>query len=161
MELSSEMRKKGRTVTRAAVETRATVVSDDIFGGRSIVQTTSEKQQLPTGDNRYRITHSEKFYIVQLMGSWVHVSESAERTVRYRNHLKWVRFENKEYQLRKAVSFKQFVSQFIQGGCYAYVGSKEVHTIKTLGKLEPQPFIYIAASEALKKFNDLRANRPT
>ena len=116
--------------TRAAREARETIVSDDIFAGRSFSQTSSDTQQLPEGDNRYRVTKSAKFYVLQLMGSWVHVSESAERSIRYRNGLKWVTFEKREYQLRKAVDLKRFVGRFIQGGCYAHVGGKTVYSIK-------------------------------
>lgn len=90
------------------------------------------------------------------MGSWVHVSESAERSVQYRNRLKWVRFENREYELKNAERFKPLVGRLIQGGCYAYVGSKTVYTVRELNKLIEQPFIYISSSEALKIFNDLR-----
>jgi len=153
------MTKKSRGPTRAAVEARATMNSDDIFAGRSFWQYSSDTQELPEGDNRYRVTHSEKFYIVQLMGSWVHISESAERTVRYRNRLKWVTFEKKEYELRKAERFKPFVARFIQGGCYAHVGGKTVYTEKELNRLAAHPFIYIASSEALKIFNDLRQQK--
>ena len=99
--------------TKAAREAKATIVSDDVFAGRSFSQLSSDVQQLPDGDNRYRVTKSAKFYIVQLMGSWVHVSESAERSIRYRNGLKWVTFEKREYQLRKSIKLKRLVGRFI------------------------------------------------
>lgn len=143
--------------TRAARDARATIVSDDIFAGRSFSQTSSDTQQLPRGDNRYRVTKSAKFYVLQLMGSWVHVSESAERSIRYRNGLKWVTFEKREYQLRKAADLKRFVGRFIQGGCYAHVGGKTVYSIKELNRLVDQEFIYISSSAALKVFNELQA----
>jgi hypothetical protein len=111
------------------------------------------------GDNRYRVAHSAKFYIVQLMGTWVHVSESAQRTVQYRNQLKWVRFENREYQLKSEKEFKPFVGRFIQWGCYAHVGGKTVYTEREFKKLIEQPFIYISSSEALKIFDQLRRDK--
>jgi hypothetical protein len=147
---------KPKRPSKAAIEARPTLISDDIFAGRSFWQYTSDIQKLPEGDNRCRVTHSEKFYVVQLMGSWVHVSESAERSIEYRNRLKWVRFENKKYELRNANKFKSFVGRFVQGGCYAYVGGKEVHSEKAINRLIEQPFIYISSSEALRIFNDLR-----
>lgn len=150
---------KSKVPTKAAIEARATTASDDVFAGRSFWQSSSDTQISPKGDQRYRVTYSEKFYVVQLIGTWLHVSESAERTVRYRNRLRWVRFENKEYELRNSNRFKQFLSRFIQGGCYAYVGGKEIHTEKELGKVESYPFIYIASSESLRIFNELRANK--
>ncbi len=108
--------RKPRKPTRAEIESKPTKASDDIFAGRSFWQRSSDTQERPQGDSRYRVTHSVKFYVVQLMGSWVNVSESAERTVRYRNNARWVRFENKEYELRKAERFKPLLTRFIQGG---------------------------------------------
>jgi len=150
------MSSKPKKPTRAAVEARPTTISEDIFAGRSFWQWSSDEQQLPQGDNRHRVTHSTKFYVVQLIGYWVNVSESAERSVHYRNRLKWVRFENREYELRSADRFKAFLSRFIEGGCYAYIGGKEVHTLKELDRVEAYPFIYIASSESLRIFNELR-----
>lgn len=143
--------------TKAAREAKATVVSDDVFAGRSFSQLSSDVQQLPEGDNRCRVTKSAKFYIVQLMGSWVHVSESAERSIRYRNGLKWVTFEKREYQLRKSIELKRLVGRFIQGGCYAHVGGKTVYSVKELNQLVDQEFIYLSSSAALKIFNELQA----
>jgi hypothetical protein len=146
---------KSKKPTKAAIEARPTIVSGDVFAGRTVWQTTSEEQMLPVGDNRYRVTQSERFYVVQLIGTWVNVRESAERSVRHRNRLRWVTFESKEYELKKAEQFMPFVGRFIQFGCYAYVGGKEIHTEKALKKLIEQPFIYIASSESLEIFNDL------
>jgi hypothetical protein len=145
--------------TKAACEARPTVISDDVFAGRSFWQVSSDVQEMPKGDQRYRVTHSAKFYVVHLMGTWLAVSESAERTVQYRNRLRWVRFENRDYQLRKAASFKAFMGRFIQGGCYAYVGGKHVDTEKELNLLIPQDFIYIAPSESMRIFNELRKRK--
>lgn len=92
-----------------SVDARPTIQSDDVRGGRSFWQYTSDTQLPPKGDNRERVTHSAKFYVIQLIGSWVNVSESAERTVRYRNRLRWVRFENREYELRKSELFNPFL----------------------------------------------------
>lgn len=153
------MSMKRKAPTRAAIEARATIDTEDQLAGRSFWQHSSDTQEPPKGDNRYRVTHSAKFYVVQLIGTWVHVSESAERTVSYRNRLRWVRFENREYQLRGADKFKAFVGRFIQGGCYAYIGGKEVHTERELNKLQSEQFIYLASSEALKIFNDLRRKK--
>lgn len=110
---------------------------------------------MPTGDKRHLISNSDQFYVVQLMGSWVNVVESAERVIKYRNRHRWVTFERKEYELKKSVQFKPFVGRFIQFGCYAYIGGKEVHTEKELKRLVEQPFIYIASAEALRVFNSL------
>lgn len=123
---------KSRKPTRTEVEAKPTKVSDDIFCGRSFWQHSSDTQELPQGDNRYRVTHSVKFYVVQLIGTWVHVSESAERSVKYRANARWVRFENKEYELRKADRFKSILTRFLQGGCYAYIGSKQVNAVNEL-----------------------------
>lgn len=142
-----------------AVQGRPTIVSDDVRGGRSFWQYTSDTQQPPKGDNRERVTHSAKFYVVQLIGTWVNVSESAERTVHYRNRLRWVRFENREYELRKSELFKPFLRKFLQGGCYAYVGGKDISSEREVEALRSEQFIYIASSEALKIFNELQRSR--
>ena len=84
---------------------------------------------------------------------------SAERTVRSRNNLRWVTFENKEYELRKAATLKPFLARFVQGGCYAYVGGKLVERERELGSIDPHPFIYIASTAALRTFNEMRKNK--
>ncbi|GAA4003992.1 hypothetical protein [Sphingomonas humi] len=139
-------------------QARPTVVSDDVRGGRSFWQYTSDTQQLPKGDKRERVTHSAKFYVVQLIGSWVNVSESAERTVHYRNRSRWVRFENREYELRKSETLKPLLLKFIRGGCYAYVGGKEVSSEREIEALRSEQFIYLASSEALKIFQSLKSS---
>jgi hypothetical protein len=144
-----------QTPTKAAVEARPTSESNDVFAGRAVRQRLSDEQHMPTGDNRHRVNHSDKFYVVQLIGSWVNVVESAERVVKYRNRLRWVTFENKEYELRRQAQLKPFVGRFLQFGCYAYVGGRDVYTEKELKKLVEKPFIYIASAEALRIFNDL------
>lgn len=154
--LSQAIKAKSKKPTKAAINARATVISEDIFAGRTFVQPSSDIQELPKGDNRYRVSHSVKFYIVQLMGTWLHVSESAQRSVKYNNRLKWVRFENRDYELRSKNDFKAFIGRFIQGGCYAYIGSKAVYTQKELNKIEHQDFIYLSSSSALLIFNKLR-----
>ena len=153
------MTKAPKSPTKAAIEARPTVVTDDVFAGRSFWQSSSESQEPPQGDNRYRVNRSAKFYVVQLIGTWVHISESAERTVRSRNGLRWVTFESKEYQLKRAEQFKPFIARFVQGGCYARVGGKEVETEKEVNKLAAHPFIYIASSEALRIFNEMWQKR--
>jgi hypothetical protein len=150
---------KTRPPTRAALAARATLASDDQFADRVVRQRASDHQQEPQGDNRYRVERSTRFYVVQLIGTWVNVVESAERTVRSRNNLRWVTFENKEYELRKAATLKPFLTRFVQGGCYAYVGGKLVERERELGFIDPHPFIYIASTAALRTFNEMRKNK--
>lgn len=150
------MRHGKTTPTRGDLAARPTVKSDDQFAERSVRQRSSDTQHAPEGDNRYRVTPSAKFYVVQLMGAWVNVVESAERSVRSRNGLRWVTFEKREYQLRKADTFKPFVGRFLQLGCYAYVGGKQVDDEKAMREIESFRFIYIASTGALAKFNALR-----
>lgn len=150
---------KTRPPTRAALAARPTLASDDQFADRIVRQRASDHQQEPQGDNRYRVEHSTRFYVVQLIGTWVNVVESAERTVRSRNNLRWVTFENKEYELRKAATLKPFLTRFVQGGCYAYVGGKLVERERELGSIDPHPFIYIASTAALRTFNEMRKNK--
>lgn len=135
---------------------RPTLESEDIYADRSVWHMESGSQELPKGDNRHRKSFSVKFYLVQLIGEWVHVSESAERTVRSRSGLRWVTFENREYELKKAENFKEFVGRFIKGGCYARIGGKKVRNIKELNFIESQPFIYIASSESLRVFKEMQ-----
>ena len=153
------MSKKTRPPSRAELAARPTIAIDDQFAGRSVRQGATDHQQQPQGDNRYRVEHSTKFYVVQLIGTWVNIVESAERTVRSRNNLRWVTFETKEYELRKADTFKPFLSRFIQGGCYAYVGGKHIESEKEIRSVESHPFIYISSTAALKIFNDMRVKR--
>ena len=81
------------------------------------------------------------------------------RQAKSRNNLRWVTFERKEYELRKADAFKPFLARFLQGGCYAYVGGKQIDTEKEIRSIEPHPFIYISSTAALKIFNDMRQGR--
>lgn len=153
------MSKKTRPPSRAELAARPTIAIDDQFAGRSVRQGATDHQQHPQGDNRYRVEHSTKFYVVQLIGTWVNIVESAERTVRSRNNLRWVTFETKEYELRKADTFKPFLSRFIQGGCYAYVGGKHIESEKEMWGVEAHPFIYISSTVAMKVFNGMRVIR--
>lgn len=153
------MPEKTRPPSRAALAARPTLASDDQFADRVVRQGASDHQQEPRGDNRHRVQRSTKFYVVQLIGTWVNVVESAERTVRSRNNLRWVTFENKEYELRKADTLKPFLARFVQGGCYAYVGGKHIDTEREIGSISVHPFIYISSTAALKIFNDMRLSR--
>lgn len=153
------MPEKTKPPSRAAIAARATVATDDQFAGRSVRQMWSEQQRAPLGDKRYRVELSTRFYVVQLIGTWVNVVESAERVVKSRNNLRWVTFETKEYELRKADAFKPFLARFLQGGCYAYVGGKQIDTEKEIRSIDPHPFIYISSTAALKIFNEMRQNR--
>ena len=157
--LLRRMSKKARLPSRAELAARPTVAVDDQFAGRSVRQGASDLQQQPQGDNRYRVEHSIKFYVVQLIGTWVNIVESAERTVRARNNLRWVTFENKEYELRKADTLKPFLARFVQGGCYAYVGGKHIDTEREVGSITAHPYIYISSTAALKIFNEMRLSR--
>jgi len=79
--------------------------------------------------------------------------------VRSRNNLRWVTFETNEYELRKSDTFNPFLSRFIQGGCYAYVGGKYIEIEKEMKGVDSHPFIYISSTAALKIFNDMRVKR--
>jgi hypothetical protein len=152
------MRKNGpEKSTRAAVASRPNVISEDLAAGRSIRHAPqSNSQKLPENDNRHRISPSAKFYIVQLMGIWLHIDESAERTIKHGSGLRKVRFENKDYELRRAADFQPFVRRFLQFGCYAHVGGKTVNSEKEMKKILPQNFIYVASSKAWGVFENMR-----
>jgi hypothetical protein len=138
---------------------RPTTYSDDQFADRTVRQIASEYQQDPKGDNRRRVEYSAKFYVVQLIGQWVNIVESAERTVRSRNGSRWVTFEKKEYELRRADDFKPFVSHFLQLGCYAYIGGTYVDHERNLRLIKPHRFIYISSTAALRIMNNMRSAR--
>ena len=143
--------------TRAAMAARPNVVSDDLAAGRAIRHAPSSKSQiLPKDDNRHRVSPSAKFYIVQLMGIWLHIDESAERTIRHGTGLRKVRFENKDYELRRATEFQPFVRRFLQFGCYAYIGGVTINSEKEMKKILPQNFIYVASSKAWDIFETMR-----
>lgn len=145
--------------SRGELSARPTISSDDQFADRHIQQRYSETQQEPQGDNRQRVEYSTKFYVVQLIGTWVNVVESAERVIRSRNGLRWVTFETKEYELRRANDFKPFLSRFLQLGCYAYIGGKHIEREKELRSIIEHRFIYISSTEALKIFNRMRQSK--
>ncbi len=149
---------KASKPTRAAVAARPNAASDDLAAGRSIQHAYSPNniQIAPKDDNRYRVTPSAKFYIVQLMGIWLHIDESAERTIRHGSGLRKVRFENKDYELRRAADFQPFVRRFLQFGCYAHIGGKTVNSEKEMKKILPQNFIYVASSKAWEVFETMR-----
>ena len=148
-----------RPPSRAELAARPTILSTDQFADRAVRQNLSDSQLHPEGDNRHRVERSAKFYVVQLIGTWINIVESAERVVRSRNNLRWVTFEANEYELRKADAFKPFVARFIQGGCYAYVGGKHIQREKDLAPLISFPFIYISSTAALQLFNNMRQTR--
>lgn len=150
-------KEKNGKPSRAAVAARPNIQSDDLAAGRSIRHAApSDMQALPTGDKRYRVSPSAKFYVVQLMGTWLHIDESAERTVKRGSGLRKVRFENKDYELRRASDFQPFVRRFLQFGCYAHIGGKTIDSEKGMRKIIPQGFIYIASSEAWEIFERMR-----
>lgn len=134
---------KGKTKnpTRSAVASRPSVNSGELDAGRSIRHApSSDNQKMPNDDNRYRVSLSAKFYIVQLMGAWLHIDESAERTIKHGSGLRKVRFENKDYELRRAADFHPFVRRFVQFGCYAHIGGKTIYSEKEMKIIIPQNF---------------------
>ena len=153
------MRKKTRQPSRGELAARPTISSDDQFADRAVRQGASENQQDPKGDNRHRVEYSAKFYVVQLIGTWVNIVESAERTVRSRTGLRWVTFETRDYELKKADAFRPFVARFLQLGCYAYVGGKLVDNEREMKSITPHRFIYISSTAALEVFNQMRQLR--
>lgn len=150
---------KGKPPTRGELAARPTLSSEDQFANRNVRQRSSDVQEMPQGDNRYRVNYSATFYVVQLIGTWVNIVESAERSVRSRNNTRWVTFETREYELRRLEQFKPLVARFLQLGCYAYIGGRYVESEKELRAIVPQRFIYIASTAALKKFNDMRQSK--
>lgn len=153
------MPRKTRSPSRAELAAGPTISSDDQFADRIVRQGWSDSQQHPRGDNRHRVEYSARFYVVQLIGTWANGVESAERTVRSRNNLRWITFETKEYELRKADTFKPFVARFLQGGCYAYLGGKLIDHERDMKAIESHPFIYISSTAALKIYNEMRQAR--
>jgi hypothetical protein len=151
--------RKTKSPFKTSLAARPTALTDDQFADRTVRQCASEEQLHPQGDKRHRVEYSTKFYVVQLIGSWVNIVESAERTVRSRNAVRWVTFEKKEYQLQRAEKFKSFVSQFLQGGCYAYIGGIHIEREKHMRNIEPYPFIYITSTSALRTFTEMRRAR--
>jgi len=144
---------------KGSLAARPTAATEDHFADRTVRQGASDSQTPPQGDNRHRVEYSTKFYVVQLIGSWVNIVESAERTVKTRNAIRWVTFEKKDYQLQKAQNFKAFIDQFLQGGCYAYIGGVHVERARQMRNIEPHPFIYITSTAALKTFTEMRRAR--
>ena len=153
---------KTKSPTRSAVASRPNIISEELDGGRSIRQATrSDDQIMPEDDNRYRVSPSASFYIVQLMGAWLHIDESAERTIRHGSGLRKVRFENKEYELRRATAFQPFVRRFLQFGCWANIGGVEIYSEKEMKKILAQNFIYVASSKAWEVFETMRKEKQT
>jgi hypothetical protein len=152
------MRKdKAKNPTRSAIASRPSVISEELDAGRSIRHAPSLNNQIiPKDDNRYRVSPSAKFYIVQLMGTWLHIDESAERTIKHGSGLRRVRFENKDYELRRATDFQPFVRRFLQFGCYAHIGGITIYSEKEMKKILPQNFIYVASSKAWEIFETMR-----
>jgi hypothetical protein len=143
--------------TRLAVASRPSVVSAELDADRQIRHApTSDVQKLPENDNRYRVNPSAKFYIVQLMGEWLHIDEMAERTIRHGSGLRLVRFENQDFELRRAVDFLPFIRRFIQFGCYAHIGGKTIYSEKGMKGIVPDNFIYVASPAAWKIFERMR-----
>lgn len=150
---------KTKSPFKNSLAARPTALTDDQFADRTVRQSSSDKQLHPQGDKRHRVEYSTKFYVVQLIGSWVNIAESAERTVKSRNAIRWVTFEKKEYHLQRAEKLKSFIGQFLQGGCYAYIGGKYIEREKQMRDIEPYPFIYITSTSALRVFTEMRRAR--
>ena len=125
----------------------------DMMGGQSIWSrgSTEGKQLIPEGDNRYRQNFSEKFYVVQLVGTWVNVSEYAERVLHRKNRQSYVVFEGANHQLRPSRLLKPTLKQYTDVKCEIHNGGNDI-TNRNLDRLEPYPFIYIAPKIAREAF---------
>jgi hypothetical protein len=118
---------------------------NDMMAGRTVWQNGSPEGEpiKPEGDNRHRVQDSLKFYVIQLVGTWVNVSEYGERVLQRQNRQSYVVFENARHQVRPENQFKAILKQFVDVDCPIHIGSLDV-TKDNLGEIEPFPFIYIA-----------------
>ena len=130
----------------------------DASAGRSVLFRGGEKQVIPEKDNRYRVQDSVRFYVVQLGGTWVNVSEYGERVLHRANRQSYVTFERNKYQLRREADLKPLLAQYVESGAQVYVGGLTV-TAKTLEEIEPWPFIYIAPKAARDIYKDFVSKR--
>jgi hypothetical protein len=117
----------------------------------------SDKQQLPEGDNRYRVNPAATFYVAQLdcgtRGCTLNVSESARRVLHFRSPQAAVVFETRQYALHPAAELKPFIDGYVKRGCNVYVGGIAVSG-KTM--ITPAPFIFVSPS-MLSRFDELHA----
>jgi hypothetical protein len=123
------------------------MTDDDPQAGRTVWFRSSDGQLKPEGDNRYRVNASAKFYVVQLVGHFVNLSEYGERVIHRANRQSYVTFEGKRHQLRRSGLLKDTLKQFVEAGIPVYIGGLTVDS-KNLHKVEPWPFIYIAPKAA-------------
>lgn len=133
----------------------AKIDQDDLHAGRTVLHYGGDGTQTPPRtDNRHRVNDAVLFYVVQLCGSFVNVSESAQRVLLRANRTSFVTFEREKHQLRPATKFKAVIEQFTRYKCPVYMAGLDL-TAKTLQTIEPWPFIYIAPKIAWQAFQTL------
>ena len=127
----------------------AKIDDSSISGGRQVRQLGSARdtQEDPRTDNRYRVNDSVRFYVVQLCGTWVNVTETAQRVLKRRNRQSYVTFEGSEYQLRPATQFRDVLKSYTKYGADVHLLGLEV-TNKNLDAVVPWPFIWIVSKPA-------------
>ena len=127
----------------------ANVDDNDIFGGRNVrgYGSASEGQEAPRADNRYRVNDSVRFYVVQLCGTWVNVTETAQRVLKRKNRQSYVTFEGAEYQLRPASQFLDVLKSYTKYGADVHLLGLEV-THNNVDAVVPWPFIWIVPKAA-------------
>ncbi len=133
----------------------ARIDEDDLHGGRTVIHYGGDgTQPPPRSDNRHRVNDAVLFYVVQVCGSFVNVSESAQRVLLRANRTSFVTFECEKHQLRPATQFKAVIEQYTRHKCPVYMADLYL-TAKTLQTIEPWPFIYIAPKIARQAFQAL------
>ncbi|OQW80562.1 MAG: hypothetical protein BVN32_01595 [Proteobacteria bacterium ST_bin14] len=127
----------------------------DLHGGRAVIHYGGDGTQTPPrSDNRQRVNDAVLFYVVQVCGSFVNVSESAQRVLFRVNRTSYVTFEREKHQLRPATQFKATIQQYTRHDCPVYMAGFDL-TAKRLQTIEPWPFIYIVPTIAWQAFQAL------
>jgi hypothetical protein len=131
----------------------AKVNDSSLSGGRQVQQlgSATDGQEAPRTDNRYRVNDSVRFYVVQLCGTWVNVTETAQRVLKRKNRQSYVTFEGAEYQLRPATQFRDVLRTYTKHGADVHLLGMEV-TNKNLDEVDPWPFIWIEPKVAKQVF---------
>jgi hypothetical protein len=127
----------------------AKVDDKSISGGRTVWQhgSAGDGQEAPRTDNRYRVNDAVRFYVVQLCGTWVNVTETAQRVLKRKNRQSYVTFEGVEYQLKPATQFRDVLKTYTKHEATVHLLGMDV-TNGNLKDVESWPFIWIVSKPA-------------
>jgi hypothetical protein len=122
-------------------------------------------QKPPHGDNRYRVHHSARFYVAEVMVSstsaaW-HFSESTERIVyRWFGGGTRVSYRGRYLPIHRASEMEKLVKEHLARGLPAFIGGKTLHPDEDDDlSFDPYPFIDTTRPEEQARYRAFLSSR--